>query len=86
MKASGQWLRGTPAHFFLVLTFFFWVVVGGGDEGEMSAGFFLFIFLFWGGVENIQIYKPICLNIVGGLHVWPAPLGNLCSNYLRGWG
>ena len=26
-----------------------------------------------------RIYKHICLNIVGGEHIWPAPLGNLCS-------
>ena len=38
-----------------------------------------------GGGEG-RIYKHICLNIVGGEHIWPVPLVNLCSIFFSGVG
>ena len=74
VHVSHQRLRETPAHFIfsvdLVFFFFFFFGGGGGGGGEEGVGMSAGIL---GGGKG-RIYKHICLNIVGGEHIWPVLL------------
>ena len=49
--------------------------MGGGAQ-------VFFVSRDWGGGGGLrEEYTTYLFKYCRGLHVWPAPLGNLCSNY-----